>query len=232
MTAEFDEYASSYSRLLRDPVRDRFAGDPSFFNRRKWEVIRDFLARNQLDSAQMSWLDVGCGQGQLLNMGGKYFGRAAGCDPSREMITRCTSAEVHEQSSPFELPFPDESFDFVTAACVFHHVHGHDRILLSDSIRRVLKPHGVFCNIEHNPRNPVTRLIVRRCPIDRDAELLNAQLASQLMRSAGLEVLGSIYFLYCPKSVFPVFGGIESLLRNFPLGGQYAVFGGKKPGRI
>jgi ubiquinone/menaquinone biosynthesis C-methylase UbiE len=195
-------------------------------------VIRDFLTRNQLDPAQMSWLDTGCGQGELLNIAGKYFGLAAGCDPSREMITQCTSAEVHQQPSPFELPFPDESFDFVTAVCVFHHVHGHDRMHLSDSIRRVLKPRGVFCIIEHNPRNPLTRSIVKRCPIDRDAELLNAPLASQLMRSAGLEILGSVYFLYCPKSLFPVFGGIESWLRNWPLGGQYAVFGGKKPRRI
>src|SRR5205807_4587403 len=119
MTAEFDEYASSYSRLLRDPVRDRFAGDASFFHRRKWEVIRDFLTRNQLAPARMSWLDAGCGQGELLNIAGRYFGRVAGCDPSRQMMTRCDSAGVREQLSPVDLPFPDESFDLVTAVCVF-----------------------------------------------------------------------------------------------------------------
>lgn len=227
MTAEFDEYASSYSRLLKDPVRDCFAGDSSFFHRRKWAVIRDFLTRRQLDPAQMSWLDAGCGQGQLLNIAARHFGRAVGCDPSREMITRCSSTQVYEQPSAAELPFPDESFDLVTAACVFHHVHNQDRMLLSDSIRRVLKPRGIFCMIEHNPYNPVTRLIVKRCPIDWDAELLTARAASRLMHSAGLEVLETDYFLYCPESLFFAFGRIESSLRHWPFGGQYAMFGGR-----
>lgn len=225
MRAEFDEYASSYSELLRDPIRDRFAGDTEFFHIRKWSVIRNFLNRNQMDPASMSWLDAGCGQGQLLHIAGKHFRRAFGCDPSRQMITCCTSAKVYEQPSPVELPFPDECFDLVTAVCVFHHVHGRDRALLSDSIRRVLKPGGVFCIIEHNPWNPVTRLIVKRCSIDWDAELLSARLASRLMRSAAFEILDRTYFLYCPESLFPAFSGIESWLRACPLGGQYAVFG-------
>jgi SAM-dependent methyltransferase len=229
MSTEFDEYASSYSALLRDPVRDYFAGDTGFFHRRKWELIRGFLIQHAQDPAQLSWLDVGCGQGHLLHIAGKHFGRAVGCDPSQKMMSCCTSAEVYAQPSPVALPFETESFDFVTAACVFHHVHGSDRTRLTASIRRILKPGGIFCIIEHNPCNPITRLIVRRCPIDSDAELLGPRLASRLMCSAGLEVLDVLYFLYFPESLFHAFGAFESLLRYWPLGGQYAIFGRRSP---
>ena len=50
MTAEFDEYASSYARLLRDPLRDRFAVDAVFFDRRNWDVIQAFLRQKQFST--------------------------------------------------------------------------------------------------------------------------------------------------------------------------------------
>ena len=226
MSPEFDAYASSYMDLLHDPVRDCFAGDGSFFHRRKWEVIRDCLTRRHIDPAQLSWLDIGCGQSQLLEIAGRHFRCAVGCDPSRNMLKGCT-AIVYEQPSPVDLPFENESFDLITAVCVFHHVHGRHRMLLSESIYRVLKPGGLLCVIEHNPWNPVTRRIVRKCPLDSSAELLTAHRTRRMMQSVGLKVLETAYFLYCPASLFPAFGGIEALLRRWPIGGQYAVFGRK-----
>ena len=223
---EFDAYAPAYARLLQDPVRDRFAGDSTFFHSRKWALIRDFLARRRLDPAALSWLDAGCGQGDLLRLAGWNFRRAEGCDPSRNMIASRGAPQVYEQPSPSELPFPDRSFDLVTAVCVYHHVHGSDnRGLLTQSVRRVLKPDGVFCLIEHNPWNPVTRLIVRRCPVDADAQLLRPRLAAQLMRNAGLAVIETAFFMYLPEAVFRRAGDLEDYLRRLPLGGQYAVFG-------
>jgi SAM-dependent methyltransferase len=172
----------------------------------------------------MSWLDVGCGKGDLLRMFADHFRAAAGCDPSRKMIDCHSGACVYEQPSPSDLPFPDRSFDFVTAACVFHHVHGHDRNLLMSSILRVLKPSGLFCLMEHNPWNPVTRIIVKRCPVDVDAELLRPGMAERLVRLAGLQVLETRHFLFCPESLEPYVGGIERALHALPFGGQYAVF--------
>src|SRR6266568_7563264 len=133
MNSEFDRYAPQYPDLLNDPVRNRFASDPVFFHRRKWMLIRDFFARFSIDSSRLSWLDVGCGQGELLTIAGRAFARAAGCDPSSRMLHSCASAEVYEQPSPKQLPFPDRSFDFVTAVCVYHHVHGGDREILTKS---------------------------------------------------------------------------------------------------
>ena len=221
---EFDLYAAEYARLLQDPARDAFASDPGFFHRRKWMVIRDRLMARGLDSSRLNWLDVGCGRGDLIGLAGSNFAQAVGCDPCSAMFPSSASFELHEQPSPTELPFPDESFDFVTAVCVYHHVHGDARTQLTRSVRRVLRPGGLFCIIEHNPWNPVTQLIVRRCPVDADAELLSASFARRLVRSSQFTVLDTAYFLYFPDIVFRWIGKIEGPLRGAPIGGQFAVF--------
>ena len=231
MTTEFDQYATEYSKLLRDPLRDWFGATDMFFHLRKWLVIQDLLNRQGLAPSKLKWLDVGCGQGQLLNLGCGSFKRAAGCDPSVQMIRSCTARAVYSQPSPTELPFADASFDFLTAVCVYHHVHGGDRELLTKSVRRVLKPGGLFCLIEHNPWNPVTQLIVRRCPIDEDAELLSMRQVTTLMQGGGFTVLDSSYFLYLTERLFDRFGKSENLLRRCPMGGQFAVLA-RKPGGV
>ena len=225
MSAEFDQYATEYSHLLNDPLRDRFTSDPVFFHRRKWMLIRDFFAQRNVNPSNLRWLDVGSGQGELLRLAGGSFAQAVGCDPSSKMIQSCPGEEVYEQPSPAEFPFPDRSFDFITAVCVYHHVHGGDRALLTKSIQRVLKPGGLFCMIEHNPWNPVTRTIVGRCAVDVDAELLAASNASQLLNAGGFELLRTIYFLYLPEKLFGHFGAMERPLERAPLGGQYALLG-------
>jgi SAM-dependent methyltransferase len=221
---EFDQYAASYAALLEDPLRDRFARDPLHFHRRKWLVLRRLLQQANVSIAEKRWLDVGCGRGELLELAGHHFAQAMGCDPSAEMISQTDSLHITHQPSLSELPFEDASVDLVTAVCVYHHVHGVARTLLSREIRRVLAPGGLCCIIEHNPLNPVTRAIVRRCPVDVDAELLTAQEMRTLLRSAGLAALTVEYFLYVPEKMFDVAGQVEAMLRKVPFGGQYAVF--------
>ena len=171
----------------------------------------------------LRWLDVGCGRGELLEIAGSHFAQAIGCDPSGGMLSSNPSFRVHEQPSPVELPFEDRSVDVVTAVCVYHHVHGIARTLLTREIKRVLTPGGLCCIIEHNPWNPVTRAIVKRCPVDADAELLTARATSRLLREAGFQPLSTDYFLYLPEKIFQQFGFLEGMLRRPSLGGQYAL---------
>jgi len=220
---EFDQYAPAYADLLDDPVRKQFAQDPLHFHRRKWLLLRDILASAGVDVSAQRWLDVGCGQGDLLRMAGPYFAQATGCDPSAAMISRSNLFRVEHQPSLSGLPFDDASVDLVTAVCVYHHVHGPARALLLEEIQRVLTPGGLCCILEHNPWNPVTRAIVRRCPVDVDAELLPAREVSRLLQLAGFETLSTNYFLYLPEKIFNRMGQIERILRKVPFGGQYAV---------
>jgi SAM-dependent methyltransferase len=225
MNAEFNQYAATYSALLGDPIRDFFGTDPLFFHQRKLDIILRFLTEQNIASRDLSWLDVGCGQAQLLRLGAPLFGRAVGCDPSSAMIATGESIDVVHQPAPDDLPFPDRSFDLVTAACVYHHVSCEDRERLSQSISRVLRPNGIFCMVEHNPLNPITRRIVARCPVDRNAQLLDARDASAILTRSKLHVTDVRYFLYMPERLFRIAPWLERYLSAIRLGGQYAVFG-------
>jgi len=221
----FDELSSSYEDLLRDPIRDRFAGQEStFFHRRKSELIRRFFRRRNIDTSGLRHLDVGCGKGELLSMLRADFKHSAGCDVSVDMMREITGVETRVQIDPLQIPFEDGSFDLVTAVCVYHHVPVADRPSLTQEIQRVLKPGGIFCMIEHNPRNPVTRLIVSRTPVDADAILLEAAEARGLAAGAGLLPVEHSYFLYFPQTLYRYVGWMEGMLTKLPFGGQYALF--------
>src|SRR4051794_7302300 len=96
---EFDQFAPSYADLLHDPIRDRFAPDSRFFAERKWILIRDFFRRSGRETHPLAWLDVGCGQGDLLRQGRSFFATVAGCDPSERMLETCEDLHVRRQES-------------------------------------------------------------------------------------------------------------------------------------
>jgi SAM-dependent methyltransferase len=224
---EFDHFASSYEDLLDAPLRKRFVADPLHFYYRKWMVLQRLLQRAGRKATDQRWLDVGCGKGDLLRMAGTSFASAAGCDPSAQMLGEEENFTLRQQQTLGSLPYADNSFDLVTAVCVYHHVHGVHRRLLTDEIVRVLAPGGLCCIIEHNPWNPVTRTIVKNCPVDRDADLLSARQSRRLLADSGLRMREALYFLWLPQRVFERFGAVERLCEKAPLGGQYAVIAEK-----
>jgi SAM-dependent methyltransferase len=227
MSAEFDRFAAEYDELLKDPVREYFAPGSTFFMTRKLELLLETLARLGLDPRRASWLDVGCGQGQLLRAGRSHFARAAGCDVSAGMMQGIDEVEVVAQTEPDRVPFDDNSADLVTAVCMYHHVDQRSWARLTADIRRVLRPGGVFAIVEHNPLNPIVQLIVRRTPVDEHATLFTAARARRVMRDAKLDVLSTRYFLYVPERLYRWGRLVEKALEVVPMGGQYAVFGRK-----
>jgi SAM-dependent methyltransferase len=228
---EFDRYSATYDELLHDPLRERFSGGGSeFFHLRKRDLIRDYFRSRRLDSQQLRNLDVGCGKGELLSLLRDDFAYVAGCDPSAEMLSCVAAADTKVQTDPAVIPFGDAAFDMVTAVCVYHHVPPNARLSLTREVRRVLRPGGTLVIIEHNPVNPVTRLIVSRTPVDADAILLSSSEAQTCVKDAGFNIDCSRYFLFLPEFLYKRgLGGIEHLLRKVPLGGQYAVFA-NRPG--
>jgi SAM-dependent methyltransferase len=227
---EFDTYAENYDELLKDPLRDWFAGSSGFFHERKWLLIEQFCRTYFGKLDYLDWLDIGCGRGELLSLGRQSFRHVAGCDVSERMLKHATACGIVHQPRIDQVPFPDARFDLVTAVCVYHHVQGTSRMALTAEAKRVLRPGGVFCLIEHNPLNPATRLIVHRSPVDQDAVLLRAATARALMKAAGLEVAAVRYFLLLPPKIFTRLRALEERLSWLPLGGQYAIFASKPVG--
>jgi len=221
----FDELSPSYEELLRDPIRDRFTGHESmFFHRRKAGLIRRFFQRRNMTTSDLRYLDVGCGKWELLHLLQSDFKQPAGCDVSAGMMQQIAGIETRVQQDSLKIPFGDGQFDLVTAVCVYHHVPLEARQTLTSEIGRVLRPGGIFCMIEHNPFNPVTRLIVSRTPVDADAILLPPREARGLTAKSGFALIEQDYFLYFPQALYRYVGGLETLLTKLPLGGQYALF--------
>jgi len=224
----FDHLSGSYEDLLKDPIRDHFTGvQKDFFHLRKRQLILNYFHRRAVKTFELSYMDLGCGKGELLTTLRPHFLHVAGCDVSAEMMRAIQGIDTRIQAAPQRIPFPDASFDFVSAVCVHHHVPVEERLGLCREVVRVLKPGGTYVVIEHNPLNPITRLIVSRTPVDADAVLLFPAETRRLLRDADMVVTEQEYFLFFPARVYRKIAICERLLRRFPLGGQYAVFGTK-----
>jgi ubiquinone/menaquinone biosynthesis C-methylase UbiE len=130
----------------------------------------------------------------------------------------------YEVSRGTRLPYEDRTFDLVLTVCVLHHVPPADRLAFAGELRRVARPGGLVCVIEHNPFNPLTRLAVMRCAFDRDAVLLRAGRTERLLRAAGLRALETRFFLLLPTKRGPA-PWLEHRLRRVPLGAQYLTCG-------
>lgn len=226
---EFDQFSDAYQDLLKDPLRDRFApGGADFFHLRKRDIVREYFRRHKQDTSKMSYLDLGCGSGELVSLLRGDFSYVAGCDPSSGMLKaggmEAKGIDARVQHDVAKIPFDSATFDFATAVCVFHHVQPAARAALVKEMRRVMKPTGTLAIIEHNPYNPITRLIVSRTPIDADAILLPPQETRDLFRSCDLKIDHQSYFLYFPESLYSSLRLLEAMLTKIPLGGQYAVF--------
>jgi SAM-dependent methyltransferase len=230
MLPEFDRHSPNYDELLRDPLRDVFTGQQSaFFHIRKRDLILRYFHQRRIDTHSLRYLDIGCGKGDLLSLLQTDFIQSVGCDTSFQMTSSIRGLNIRLQDDPETIPFESRSYDFVTAVCVYHHVRPAARPALTREVSRILRPNGIFAIIEHNPCNPVTRLIVSRTSVDSNAILLRPSEVHHLMKSAGFSTDTPQYFLYFPKKIYEVFPSLENGLSRIPLGGQYAVFGSLRP---
>jgi SAM-dependent methyltransferase len=88
-------------------------------------------------------LDLGCGAGLNLDHLSKYA-QPVGTDFSEEALRFC-QARGHRmlcKADATELPFPDRSFDIITALDVIEHVDSdHDALM---ELRRVMRPGGLL----------------------------------------------------------------------------------------
>lgn len=109
-------------------------------------------------------LDCGAGTGKLSLALRKRFPRARimAFDLSNSMLSEIKDNSIEKvQGSALELPFEDSSIDVITAAFLTRNLP--DRAKFFNEVRRVLKPDGIFVNLDiHSPENKAFGVIFRR----------------------------------------------------------------------
>ena len=160
------------------------------------------------------------------------FGAVAGVDVSaselalaRERHPRVSYKLAESEAVPHE----SSSFDLAFAACVLHHLGELERAAFVAELARVVRPGGLVVLIEHNPLNPLTRLVVSRVAFDEGVSLLRAGAVVSLVERAGLEKLEVVNTTFLPlRGRFA--RRVEDALMRVPLGAQYAVLARKVAG--
>jgi len=159
--------------------------------------------RRHFPAGELTCLDV---SGRSLEIGRSRFGDVAN-------FVRFDGSVI---------PFPDESFDVVFTACVFHHIDDSEHVKLLSEIRRVLVAGGTFVVFEHNPLNPLTVHAVNTCAFDENAKLIRAGHMSQRCRLAGFAKTTRHFRIFFPGALRRL-RPLERYLRWLPLGAQYLI---------
>ena len=216
---DFSRYAKSYDEHLKANLPCQ--GESSGFSH----------------SIKWSWRDAGS---QMCESGPCSI---SGVDPGAHCpisLNRFPEAEVwaYDPSEPCteeakrQLPaakvvsreedIPTNRFDCVFLCNVLHHVPRSAQEDVLCCCRDVLDARGSLFVFEHNPYNPLTRLVFHRCPFDQDAEMLRRSVTCSLAQNAGLRVVDAGYCLFLPVATGGIYR-IEDFLGWLPLGAQYYV---------
>jgi SAM-dependent methyltransferase len=223
---DYDRYRDRYSEKLDRAVS--FAGTShDFFTRAKAEeLVR--LARLYLgDQALLDALDVGCGIGLTDRHLAGRFRSLTGTDVTPgvlETAARENPGVRYELAERGRLPFDDAAFHLVFAVCVLQVIAHGERPQFVAELARVTRPGGLVVVFEHNPYNPLTRLVVRRCEFGEDARMLGMPEAERLLGDNGVTPIDRGFLLVFPSRRTRVLA-IERALSRLPLGAQYYLAG-------
>lgn len=224
--AEFDKFADEYLNMHKKNIR--LSGEePEYFSEYKVRDVAELF--NGLSQNACRILDFGAGVGGSLPYFKKYFPKAdLTCLDVSDKSLSIAQSRFPEQAEfktfdGTDLPFPDNSFDLIFAACVFHHIPSTEHIRLLGEWHRALKPGGVAVVFEHNPLNPLTVHAVNTCPFDENAELIPAPGLRKRMTAAGFGQVGVRYRVFIPGTLRAL-RPVERWLYWCPLGAQYMAY--------
>jgi ubiquinone/menaquinone biosynthesis C-methylase UbiE len=219
---EFDQFAHNYEAITSQNT-SFFDVDSQYFGRYRSNIVKKFAG-----SQAQNILDFGCGVGLGISPLREVFpnSRIVGCDPSQESLALARKREPACEFLESSAILPSQQFDIITAICVFHHILPSDREGALRYCYERLKPGGRLFIFEHNPFNPVTRHLVSRCPVDRDAILLTPNETAIRLQQAAFALIATAYCLFFPKAL-AFLRPLEKSLGWLPIGGQYFVVGAR-----
>lgn len=119
------------------------------------ELVEKYInTKETVDYSKLNILDVGCAEGSITVMVGRYLQLSPenihGCDiESRNDKYKDQFQFKHlNNNEPYVLPYDDQTFDVVLALMSLHHIP--NRVGMLSEIKRILKPGGLLIIREHN----------------------------------------------------------------------------------
>lgn len=121
----------------------------------------DIIARilEKFNPRVTTFLDLGCGDGYLGHFLYKLYPDSCGVfiDISDEMIDKAKQKDFENKSDFYIKDFSatnwheniNEKFDLVISGFSIHHIHNDQKKRLYGDIYKLLKPNGIFLNLEH-----------------------------------------------------------------------------------
>ncbi len=221
--SEFDLFATNYKQLLDKSLA--ISGESS-------EYFADYKARYIAASVPNSFsgkvLDFGCGVGLGSKFLRKYLPAATlhGFDDSSASIQQIDPNLSVQGLYTSDIRRLNHDYDLIVVANVMHHIPPQRRQGAVIDLKDRLAKNGKLFVFEHNPANPLTRWVVSRCPLDKDAVLLSPREIQAYTQYAKLRLVRLAYIMFFPR-LLALARPLEPYLSWCRLGAQYVLIAEK-----
>ncbi|MCK5451336.1 MAG: class I SAM-dependent methyltransferase [Candidatus Omnitrophica bacterium] len=221
--SDFDKFSSDYENILDKKIK-YFGESTEYFAEYKAEYVRKYLG----DDFKGRILDYGCGIGLIVKYLKQYFDKnnveIMGYDVSLESTKRANQEMPDIVFTHDFNKIKKNNFDVIVLANVLHHVKPEERSVFIRKAKSFLVKGGRIFIFEHNPYNPLTRLIVKLCVFDKEVIILKRKETVKLLIEAGMNISEKRYIVFFPQ-ILKMFRFLEPILGCVPMGTQYLCIG-------
>jgi len=222
--SDFNFYADKYNKTLNHALLA--SGESSlYFAQARINWTSKLISKQRSTTEVNNIMDFGCGIGASAQILANHFSSAKviGVDPSKNSIDIAKKNNSQEFEFYLNSEFTSSnSMNMVYCNGVFHHIPISQRVSAVNYIKNSLSPSGILAVWENNPWNPGTRLIMRKCPFDNDANTLSHISFQKILEENGFEIT-AVNFLFIFPRILKLFRPLEKYLCRFPIGAQYLI---------
>lgn len=225
---EFDEFASNYLNMLKNPLRNFVNSNNEYFVEAKTKLIKRIINAQFLSDRKINIVDVGAGIGIFEKFLQDRKINIFGLDLSYKMVRVASKVNTisqggYCQANAIHLPLPNDFADIVFASCVIHHISDHIRANFIKDMYRICKPGGRMIIFEHNPYNLLTQFVVKTTPLDNNAILTTSKEIIGLFNLLKINNLIVCYFLYGSHKIDGFIYESLNFMKSIPFGGQFYI---------
>jgi trans-aconitate methyltransferase len=219
----FDVYASDYDQALARGI-SASGEDKNYFARKRIEWLKYCLTISSRPIRRI--MDFGCGTGSSAPFFFEILEVEQLIGTDRSPNSLAIAEKIYGSNRArflSDLQYcPVGDIELVFSNGVFHHIPPGERGAAAEYVLRSLTAGGLFAFWENNPWNPATRYVMSRIPFDKDAIMLSAREAQQLLRNQGFEILRTDFLFIFPRALHKL-RWIEFFCSRLPFGAQYQV---------